>query len=273
MVSTTGERAPGGVQSVHRALDLLDAVAAGAAPAPLADLAARTGLALPTAHRLAATLVERGYLRRLPDRRYALGFRLVPLGAAAGALAGTDTHDVLRALVDDLGETANLALLAGDRAEYVAQAPSRYAMRMFTEVGRRVELHCTGVGKALLSQLPPEDVEALARRAALTRHTEHTITDPTDLVAEVARVRERGWAVDEQEQEVGVRCVAVPVPLGGLAVSVSGPLTRMGDETLARAVPLLRHAADTLSRRLRQPVDPGPRSDDGGPTTRPGGNA
>lgn len=236
------------VQSVARALDLLEAAAGP--PHTLAELAGAAGLAMPTAHRLVGTLLERGYLRRLPDRRYALGFRLVPLGATAGALAGADAHDLLAGLVASLGESANLALLTGDRAEYVAQAPARYAMRMFTEVGRRVELHCTGVGKALLSQLEPEQVAGVVRRSGLPRHTEHTLVTAEALAADLARTRERGYALDEQEQEVGVRCVAVPVGAAGLAVSVSGPLTRLDDVAVAAAVPLLTRAAATLAARL-----------------------
>ena len=239
---------------MHRALDLLDAVGGRSQPMALAEIADLAGLPLPTAHRLVATLVERGYLRRQSDRRYTLGFRLVPLGAAAGALAGSDAQDVLAGLVDALGESANLALLVGDRAEYVAQAPARYSMRMFTEVGRRVELHCTGVGKALLAGLEPDRVAGLLAGAGMPRHTPHTLTTHDALAAELERVRARGYALDEQEQEVGVRCVAVAVGGTGLAVSVSGPTTRMDEAAVARAVPLLRDAATALEARGGPPV-------------------
>lgn len=251
---------PGGVQSLHRALDVVEAVAAltrGGAGAEgrgcaLAEIAEATGLPAPTIHRLAGTLVERGYLRRLADRRYGLGFRLVPLGATAQQQVGAEAHHVLADLVTELGESANLAVLAGHQAEYVAQAPARYAMRMFTEVGRRVDLHSTGVGKALLAQLDDDAVVEAVRRAGMTRQTEHTLTTPEDLLERLREVRSRGYALDEQEQELGVRCVAVALaPPGlGMAVSVSGPLTRMGDDVVARAVPLLQAAADRLAATL-----------------------
>lgn len=251
--------ASGGVQSLHRALDVVEAVAAlsqgGARGCALADIAEATALPAPTIHRLAGTLVERGYLRRLADRRYALGFRLVPLGATAQLQVGAEADQVLADLVGELGESANLAVLAGHQAEYVAQAPARYAMRMFTEVGRRVDLHSTGVGKALLAQLDDDAVLAAVRRAGMARRTEHTLTTPEDLIARLGEVRTRGYALDEQEQELGVRCVAVALtpPALGMAVSVSGPLTRMGEDVVERAVPLLRDAA----ARLAAALDPG----------------
>jgi IclR family acetate operon transcriptional repressor len=246
-------RRDGGVQSLHRSLDLVEVVAARGGHLSIGEIAAATDVPLPTAHRLLRTLVDRGYMRQMPNRRYALGFRLVPLGATASSMVGADTEVVLGRLVDALGETANLAILSGSHAEYVAQVPSRHTMRMFTEVGRQVDLHCTGVGKALLAQLDDKRVHEIVRRVGLHRQTEHTLATEADLMAELTEVRARGYALDEQEQEPGVRCVAVPVgpePMSWMAVSVSGPVTRMTDELVARAVPLLHEAGRQLTSRM-----------------------
>jgi IclR family acetate operon transcriptional repressor len=161
-----------------------------------------------------------------PASRYALGPRLVRLGECAGRLLGASARPHLARLVDALGESANLAMLDGDGVVYVAHVPSTRSIRMFTEVGRRVDAHCTAVG------------------------TEHTITRPRRLLAEIARVRDLGYALDDGEQERGVRCVAVPVPgtANRLAVSVSGPVPRMTHDVVTRAVPLLRVAAEALGR-------------------------
>ncbi|CAN5450273.1 allantoin degradation transcriptional regulator AllR [soil metagenome] len=250
---TVAKRHDGGVQSLHRALDLVEVVAARGGHLTIGEIAAATDVPLPTVHRLLRTLVDRGYMRQMPNRRYALGFRLVPLGATASSMVGADTEAVLGRLVDALGETANLAILSGSHAEYVAQVPSRHTMRMFTEVGRQVDLHCTGVGKALLAQLDDDRVRVIARRVGLRAQTEHTLTTESTLLQALRQVRERGYALDEQEQEVGVRCVAVPVgpePMSWMAVSVSGPLTRMTDELVDRAVPLLQEAGRTLAHRM-----------------------
>lgn len=244
----------GGVQSVGRVLDLLEIVGDAGGEIGLSELAARSGLPLPSIHRLVRTLVQRGYMRQLANRRYALGARLIPLGQVAGAMLGAWARPVLTGLVDSLGESANLAVLDHDAVMYVGQVPSRHTMRMFTEVGRRVPAHCTGVGKALLSQLPDEQVRELLARTGMPVQTPHTITDSDVLLAELARIRRDGYALDEGEQEVGVRCVAVPVggALGPLGISVSGPAPRMTAELVERAVPLLRQAGDRLSSEIAE---------------------
>jgi IclR family transcriptional regulator, acetate operon repressor len=248
----TGTRAAdGGVQSVHRALDVLEALAAAGGTASLGDLAAACGLPAPTLHRLAGTLADRGYLRRLPDRRYSLGSRLVPLGADAHALLGERALPVLRGLAELTGESANLAVLTQGCAEYVAQAPGRHTMRTFTEVGNRVALHCTGVGKALLAAVPPAQTSRLIGTAPLAALTAGTITDPAALHAETALTRTRGYALDEGEMETGVRCVAVGLPgTVPMAISVSGPAARMTDDLITAAVSALRTAADQLQHQL-----------------------
>jgi IclR family transcriptional regulator, acetate operon repressor len=246
----------GGVQSLHRALDILESLAANGGNLTVVDIASGTGLPVPTAHRLVRTLAERGYVRQLANRSYALGYRLMPLAAVANSIVGAGATPVLSELVSEIGETANLAVLAGGEAEYIAQVPSRYAMRMFTEVGRRVELHCTGVGKALLAQLDDDAVGTIVDRRGLAPHTPHTLTTRVALLSDLREIRQRGYALDDQEQEVGVRCVAAPIPaemLTGMAVSVSGPVTRMTDDLVKRAVPLLHSAARQLASRMVEP--------------------
>ncbi len=246
-------RPTGGVQSVHRALDLLEVVASRGGALTIGEIAEAAALPLPTTHRLLRTLVDRGYMRQAADRRYALGFRVLPLSAAASETVGAGAGRVLRRLVEDIGETANLAMLDGDQVAYVAQAPGRHAMRMFTEVGRRVDLHCTAVGKALLATTASEDeVRTLLRRTGLPAHTPHTLTDLDQLVAQLREIGAQGYALDEEEQEVGVRCVAVhvPTPAVPLALSVSGPAGRMSDELVSAAVPTLQAAARSLAAEL-----------------------
>src|SRR5574340_1135244 len=157
----------GGVQSVERAFDVLEIMATAGGSIGLSELAEAAGLPLPTIHRLTRTLVARGSVRQLPSRRYALGQKMIRLGESATQLIGAWSRPHLAELVKATGETANMAVLDGTAAVYVAQVPSEHAMRMFTEVGRRVYLHCTGVGKALLSQLPDETVRNLLGRTGM----------------------------------------------------------------------------------------------------------
>jgi len=246
-----GRPAPGGVQSLERAFDVLELMAAAGGEIALSRLAAESGLPVPTIHRIVRTLVAGGYALQMPSRRYTLGPRLIGLGASASQTVEAWASPHLAALAEATGETANLAMLDVDRVVYVAQAAStRHQVRMFTEVGRRVYVHCTGVGKAMLAQLPEDHVRRLVTAAGMPAATDHTITDVDALVEEMARVREQGYAVDDGEQELGVRCVAVVIP-GSLssAVSVSGPASRVTQEAVPALAALLRQSALALGGR------------------------
>jgi IclR family acetate operon transcriptional repressor len=254
-------RRAGGVQSLERAFGILETMADAGGTLRLSQLATRVNLPLPTIHRFVRTLVDLGYLRQEPSRQYALGPRLISLGESSARLLDTWARPYLAELVDSLGESANLAMLDGDQIVYVGQVQSRQSMRMFTEVGRRVSPHCTAVGKALLALIDPADVQALLCRNGMQAYTEHTITDPQAFAAQLERVLEQGYATDEGEHELGVRCVAVAVPRAPsrIALSVSGPATRMTDALVARAAPLLTDAARRLSDDLAS-GQPQPRS-------------
>ncbi|WP_067491049.1 IclR family transcriptional regulator [Actinomadura hibisca] len=240
------------VRSLERAFELLEHLADAGGELALSELTEVSGLPMPTIYRLMRTLVNQGYVRQEPSKRYALGPRLIRLGEGASRLLGSWARPALAELVDEVGETANMAVLEGDAAVYVAQVPSRHSMRMFTEVGRRVQPHCTGVGKALLAQLPERRVREIVARTGMPAHTPHTFTDPDALVAELARVRERGYALDDEEQEIGVRCVAVPLPgaPAPAALSVSGPSVRMTREAVAGVVPVMREVAGRFAAQL-----------------------
>lgn len=242
------------VRSLERAFDLLEHLTDAGGELALSELTEKAGLPMPTVYRLMQTMVARGYVRQEPSRRYSLGPRLIRLGEGASRLLGSWARPALAGLVDRLGETANLAVLEGDEVVYVAQVPSRHSMRMFTEVGRRVLPHCTGVGKALLAQLPEDDVRALLARTGMPARTPHTRTDPDTLLAELETIRERGYALDDEEQELGVRCVAVP--LSGVPVlaafSVSGPSGRMTPEAVETVIPVMRDAAADFAAGLAE---------------------
>ncbi|MGZ4591966.1 MAG: IclR family transcriptional regulator [Actinomycetes bacterium] len=222
-------RVPGAVQSVDRALDLLEALARSDVPRGVGEIAALTGLPQGTAHRLLRSLQARGYVRHDATRKYSLGAAAFRLGDAAQRSLARSAGPYLARLVDHSGETANLSVLEGDDVVYVAQVPSPHTLRMFAEVGRHVPPHTTASGKVLLAALPPERAAAVLRRTGLPRHTENTLTDLRELLAELDRTRDRGWAADEEEHETGVRCVAVPVGRGAdvvAALSLSGPAER-----------------------------------------------
>jgi IclR family acetate operon transcriptional repressor len=195
------------------------------------------------------TLVSLGYVRQLPSRRYALGPALVRLGDQAESLLSEWARPALVRLEGAVNETANLAVLDGEMIAYIAQVPSRHQMRMFTEVGRRVHAHSTGVGKAILSTLDDERVTRIVEHTGMPRYTDTTVVTLDDLRDELEAIRQRGYAIDEGEQEIGVRCYAMPVAgaVTPTAVSISGPSARISRETERSMVEALRKAADELS--------------------------
>lgn len=242
----------GSVRSIERAFQLLEHLADAGGEAGITELATTSALPLPTIYRLMRTLLASGYVRQEQSKRYSLGPRLIRLGESAERLLGARARPSLARLVDETGETANMAILEGDEVVYVAQVPSRHSVRMFTEVGRRVRPHCTGVGKALLAQLPTHAARAILDRTGLPAQTPRTITDPAALIEELARTRQRGYAIDDEEQELGVRCVAVPL-IGAptpTAISVSGPHGRLTAEAVERLAPIMRRVAGDLARDL-----------------------
>jgi IclR family transcriptional regulator, acetate operon repressor len=241
----------GGVQSLDRAFEILELMADAGGEVALSQLASASGLPVPTIHRIVRTLVASGYVLQLPSRRYALGPRLIGIGESASRTVEAWAGPHLLALAETTGETANLAMLDGDMVVYVAQVPSsRHTVRMFTEVGRRVYAHCTGVGKALLAQLPEDEVRAVVDRAGMPAMTPQSITDVDVLLDELATVRADGHAVDDGEQENGVRCVAVALPhQPATAMSVSGPAGRVTRAAIDEMVPTLHAAAERLAGR------------------------
>ncbi|MPZ89432.1 MAG: helix-turn-helix domain-containing protein, partial [Nitriliruptorales bacterium] len=227
---------------------VLEALARSGGEQGISELARATGLPYATIHRLAATLVARGYLRQDPrSRKYVLGARLVKLGASAGRLLGTWVRPYLQELVELTGETANVAVLEGGSVMYVDQVPAHRMVRMFTEVGNRVPAHSTAVGKVLLAHQPRPVVERILEHNGLPAATANTITDSERFLAELDRVTEQGYAVDMEEQEEGVCCLAVPiVPLVGwvASMSVSGPVSRVAPAQDRIVEQILRVAGD-----------------------------
>ena len=242
----------GSVQSIERAFGLLEVMADHGGMMGLSQLAAESGLPPPTIHRLVRTLVDLGYLRQEPSRQYVLAPKLIQLGESSSRMLAVWARPHLERLVNELGESANLAMLDGDQIVYVAQAQSRHSMRMFTEVGRRVLPHCTAVGKAVMANLPPGEARDILRRTGMPKHTDNTLDDPDEFARQLQAAAANGYAIDEGEQEVGVRCVAVAVPEAParLAISISGPATRMTQALVTRAIPLLTSTAAALSADL-----------------------
>ena len=193
-------------------------------------------------------------MRQDSSRRYALAPGLIRLGDGAARQFGTWADPLLTELVQAIGETANMAIIEGTQALYVAQVAGRHSMRMFTQIGRRVPMHSTAAGKALLCQLGDTEVRTILQVAGMPAQTERTITDPDALLRELAAGRVLGYVSEVGEQELGVSCVAVPVPGAPVlsAISFSGPEPRMTSDVVRRAAVALQRVAGVMSDRFAE---------------------
>lgn len=245
-----------GVQSVERALDVFEFLGRSEGEVGVSEIGAATGLSVGTAHRLLGTLVSRGYAHHNGStRKYGLGLKSLAVAAAARERVGPLALPFLEELMEACQETANLAILEGKSVMYIEQVvPPARTLRISMEPGVRVPLHSTGTGKILLAYQPPRLLDFFIGEGGLPRQTVSTITDPGQLRSELTQTRRRGFAVDFEEQEEGVRCVAAPVfgPDGEIfaAMSVSGPMTRLGNDRVETLAPDLRRIADNLSDAL-----------------------
>ena len=237
------------VQSLARALTLLNRIAESAEDgAALSDLAQQVGLPASTAHRLLLTLEQERYVRFIGEGRlWTIGVQAFVTGCAflkTRSLVGV-ARPRLRRLMEESGETVNLATEDKGEAVYLAQIECREMMRVFARPGTRTPMHCSAVGKAILSAASDKTTAKILHEHGMARLTVKTITTPSALRRELTKVREQGYALDDEEHAVGLRCIAAPIfdESGDViaAVSASGPMARIGG---ARVPVLGRMVAD-----------------------------
>lgn len=245
------------VQVLDRALALLESVGAERNGASLAELAVKLKLHKSTVHRLLMVLERHRLLDKQPENgRYRLGLKLFELGSRAMAATGLREHarPCLQRVLYETEETVHFCVLEGSEVLYVDKVEPQRSVRMASAVGRRAPAYCTAVGKAMLSELPQSEADDIVRRSGLRPLTRRTITTPAELNAELRATRARGYAIDDEENEEGVRCVAAAVldaaghPVA--AISVSGPSFRITKEKVPIVARSVMAAAADLSAQL-----------------------
>ncbi len=222
----------------------------------ISALASRLGLAKSTVHRLATTLVEYGMLEQNRESgKYRLGLALFEMGTLVRRKMDVmnEAQTQIHALADLTGETVQLAILDHLSVLYIRVRESRQAVRMSQGLGSRAPAHCTSVGKALLAYQRPETIQQVIDNG-LGRFTPNTITEPQKLLEELASIRQRGYALDDEEIEQGLRCVAAPIRDHSgrviAAISVAAPVQRMTKKNVQSTIQPVVAAADAISRRL-----------------------
>lgn len=242
------------ILSLEKTISILDALRDADGPLGITELSSRLGMTNSAVHRHLDTLNWHQMVEQDPATlKYALGTRLIEYGSKAllGLGFNERTHRHLEHLASEVSETVNLCLLRGNEALFVDKIESQEFLRFVTYVGIRVPLHCTGVGKAMLAYLPESEVEKRLGPGPFKRYTPVTVTDPKVLRNRLCEVRTMGYAIDIEEYLPGVLCIAAPILVRDIAaVSVSGPISRLGGDQLPKVAALVKAAAEDITREM-----------------------
>ncbi len=245
------------VQVLDRAIALFEALSSESSGLTLLELSEKMDLHRSTIYRLLMVLERKRYIRvEVRTGKYFLGFRFFELASQIlrNTIPAVQARPVLQRLVAEIGETAHLCVLDDGEVLYLEKVEGARAVRAPSIVGRRYPVHCGGAGKALLAYVAPEVLEDILNRRSLPAYTRSTITTPAQLKAELERIRERGYSIDDEEYEEGLRCVGAPVRdyTGNVvaAISVAAPAFRLTMEDVPLVSQTVMEAAARLSAEL-----------------------
>jgi IclR family acetate operon transcriptional repressor len=256
MHSVTMDDLSGGLKP----LALLERVAAMEHPVTLAELAVGSDTPRPTLHRWLNALTAAGLLQRAPDgRRFELAPRASQLAFSilSNQPGAALRHDLLEKVVQTVGESCNLTVLHGTEVTYIDRVEAMWPLRITFQRGSRVPAHCSASGKLFLALMPPAKRDRVLRNLALDPHTDNTIVDGAALLAELAAVRKQRFALDREEYQAGLVCLAVPVmqrigrsPTCVAALAMQAPVSRLSCDAMLEKLPALNGAAQALSATL-----------------------
>ncbi|WP_019120749.1 IclR family transcriptional regulator [Brevibacillus massiliensis] len=245
------------IQAVERALKILDLFDEQDQELKITDISARMQLHKSTVHSLLKTLQLHGYIDQNPENgRYRLGMKLFERGNFV--IHGLDIRKVAKRYLVDLsmktGQTTHLVIMDGKEGVYIDKVEGPLATILYSRIGRRIPVHSSGVGKVLVAWKSEAELSSILAGYHYAAHTSRTITNEQDFRNELEKVRQQGYAIDNQENEPGVRCIAVPIwnHSGQViaAVSISTLVSRVDDRELEHFLHLLKEAADEMSEQM-----------------------
>ncbi len=244
------------IQSVCRALSIIELLSKEKMLG-VTEISNYLGLHKSTVFGILSTLEHSGYVTQ--DRqtgKYQLSLKLFEIGSVV--FENLDLRKIARPYLEELvklhQETVHLVTLDKDEIIYIDKVESSKSIRISTQIGKRLPVHCTGVGKAMIAFKTEEDIEEIVKNKGLKPFTRNTITDLNELMVELRKIREQGYAIDNEEIEEGLKCVAGPIrDINGnviSAISISGPTGRMKDERIDEIIKSIRDASQAISREL-----------------------
>ncbi|WP_173915469.1 IclR family transcriptional regulator [Halobacillus sp. Marseille-Q1614] len=245
------------VQSVDRALNILEILKEQPKGLGVTELSYRLEVSKSTVHRLLSSLLKQGFVKQDDENeRYLLGLRLIEFGETVST--HLDIRKVaapyLNKLAENTGETVHLVQMDHGEIVYIDKTESDATIRMFSKIGKRAPMHCTGVGKAILAFLSEGEIHRILDEKPLKKFTKNTITDKQEMKKHLEEIRQRGVSFDLEEHEEGIRCSASPIfnskgeVVGG--ISVAGPLMRVNDEKLEELADKVLRVSKEISREL-----------------------
>lgn len=245
------------IQSIERAADILELFLTTNPELSVKEISEHLSLSKSTVHGIIKTLEHRGYLEQNPDDlRYKLGIKIFTLGNFVGKhldigeIAKPFIHD----LVDELNETVHLVLLQRDEIIYIEKVEGSNALTIYSHKGKRAPAHCTGVGKSILAFLPEKDVDRILSSSNLEPFTKHTMTNIDAIKDHLCSIREKGYAVDDEEIELGLKCIAAPIfnHEGNVIASIScaAPKIRLDETHLPKVISGIKQTAFEISSCL-----------------------
>jgi IclR family transcriptional regulator, KDG regulon repressor len=245
------------VKSVSRALDIITLVSLKREGLGVTEIANQMDINKSSVYRILTTLAQYGYIEQDAESgRYRLGYTFLDISSKLleSIDIRTEAKPYLRELEKYTDEVIHLVVYDQGEVVYIEKFEGTETLRMHSKVGKRAPMHCTGVGKAILAHLPQIVTEDIINRKGLPVHTKYTITNREQFLLELEAVQQRGYALDLQENEIGITCIAVPIfdnkGNAVAALSVSGPTIRMTEERIEELRPHVLGAGANISRRL-----------------------
>lgn len=240
--------------SVIKALSIINLLADKEVPLSLKQISESLDLSPSTAHHILAAMKQERFIEQdQSNRKYGIGLRLYEIGLSKNyyQLLADKALPFLEKMCEQTGESSNLAVLVDGQITYIAQRQSSQMMKTFVRLGERSPVHCTGVGKVLISDLLEEEIKQIINKHGLNKYTPRTIATLNDLLAELEHVKRNQYAIDQEEREEGVFCIAAPVynraRIVIAAISISGPTVRIKEKGISKIIALLKENAQLLS--------------------------
>ena len=245
-----------GVQSIDRALDIIEVLAVEESGLGVTEIASRVGLHKSTAYRIIETLYNRGYLNKTQDNHYKIGLKLIEaVSCYINSLElETQARPYVAQITAELGLTSHLGVLEGEKVVYIEKMDVFSSVRMYSQIGLRMHAYCSSLGKCMLSGYSRKELGEVMKDCSFIKFTPNTISNIEELQKEMLKVRKQGWAMDDEEYEIGHRCIGAPIYdyRGEIiaAISASGDKHILTDDRIEPVAEYVTKVALEISRGL-----------------------